>query len=226
MDNVHIHNVVSARGDTFAVQFFPSNDVTIGPNIQIEDIHAGAALSKSVLGSLTNSMPNKIPRACAVTMWTWTDEEQEFYENQIRFEDKEAVHAKCLTTHTACSDSDFDGELLDSILSCDGSTIVKGDGHLMDNMLLYDTFIRHQSPTHRKLADIIRGHKAPDFFPPRAFPGHWANLPLLERFAIPLMMATAAMLMSALYAMWNWRRSQLIHQYAPIGDYKPLAKAK
>merc|ERR1719356_1935353 len=126
MDNVHIHNIVSARGDALAIQFFPSNKVQLGRNVVIEDIHAGAALSKSVLGSLTNSMPNKIPRACAVTIWTWTDEESEFFENTISFEDKDAVKAKCLTTHTQCSDSAFDHEaLLANIEPCDKTTIVK-----------------------------------------------------------------------------------------------------
>merc|ERR1719244_1630542 len=57
----------------------------------------------------------------------------------------DSVRAKCLTTHTPCSDSDFDGEALEHIASCDATTIVKGDGHRMDNRLLYDTFIRHHS---------------------------------------------------------------------------------
>ena len=35
MDNVNIHNIVSARGDALAMQFFPSNEVTIGKNIDI-----------------------------------------------------------------------------------------------------------------------------------------------------------------------------------------------
>merc|ERR1712241_1310710 len=199
MDNVHIHNIVSARGDALAIQFFPSNKVQIGSNVGIEDIHAGAALSKSVLESLPNAMPNKIPRACAVTIWTWTDEESEFYENEISFVDKDSVKAKCLTTHTQCSDSDFDGEAIEHIASCDSTTIVKGDGHSMDNRLLYDTFIRHQSPTHQKLADIMKTHKEPDFFPPRAFPNHWMNQPFYIRYAIPLAVATILMLIAAIY---------------------------
>merc|ERR1712048_532626 len=35
MDNVHIHNIVSARGDALAIQFFPSNEVTIGSKVVI-----------------------------------------------------------------------------------------------------------------------------------------------------------------------------------------------
>merc|ERR1711972_642895 len=77
-------------------------------NVHIEDIHAGAALSKDVLGSLENSMPNKIPRACAITVWTWTDEDQEFYANDISFVDRDAIEARCMTTHTVCDDSDYD----------------------------------------------------------------------------------------------------------------------
>merc|ERR1712154_466651 len=38
MDNVKITNIVSARGDAMAIQLFPSNKVTIGSNIHIEDI--------------------------------------------------------------------------------------------------------------------------------------------------------------------------------------------
>eukprot|EP00486_Rosalina_sp_Unknown_P004769 CAMPEP_0201570246 /NCGR_PEP_ID=MMETSP0190_2-20130828/12401_1 /ASSEMBLY_ACC=CAM_ASM_000263 /TAXON_ID=37353 /ORGANISM="Rosalina sp." /LENGTH=816 /DNA_ID=CAMNT_0047993567 /DNA_START=127 /DNA_END=2574 /DNA_ORIENTATION=- len=69
INNVHIHNIISARGDALAVQFFPSNQVEIGENVLIEDIHAGAHLPKDLLTSLDDSMPNKIPRACAITIW-------------------------------------------------------------------------------------------------------------------------------------------------------------
>jgi len=224
MDNVHIHNIVSARGDALAIQFFPSNKVQIGTNVVIEDIHAGAALSKSVLGSLENSMPNKIPRACAVTIWTWTDEEAEFYANDISFVNKDAVRAKCLTTHTQCSDSDFDGEALEHIASCDASTIVKGDGHSMDNRLLYDTFIRHQSPTHQKLADILKTHKEPDFFPPRAFPNHWSNQPFYVRYAEVLAVSTLLMMVVVVYKVMMRKKAKNM-DYAPISEYEPLTKA-
>ena len=226
MDNVHIHNIVSARGDALAIQFFPSNKVQLGRNVVIEDIHAGAALSKSVLGSLENSMPNKIPRACAVTVWTWTDEESEFYENEITFVDKDSVQAKCLTTHTHCSDSDFDGEVLQNIASCDSSTIVKGDGHSMDNKLLYDTYIRHQSPTHQKLADILKTHKVPDFFPPRAFPNHWSNQPIYVRYAIPLAVATLLMMAAALWkVMSGYNNNSDSSKLETISEYEPLVKS-
>jgi len=224
MDNVHIHNIVSARGDALAIQFFPSNEVTVGSKVVIEDIHAGAALSKSVLGSLTDSMPNKIPRACAVTIWTWTDEESEFYENAISFESKDSVRAKCLTTHTPCSDSDFDGEALEHIASCDATTIVKGEGHSMDNRLLYDTFIRHQSPTHHKLADIIREHKVPDFFPPRAFPEHWTNQPFYVRYTAPIAISTILMMAAVLYKVLS---GYLAASPRPdkSSEYEPLVKS-
>jgi len=223
LDNVHIHNIVSARGDALAIQFFPSNKVTVGSNVVIEDIHAGAALSKAVLGALSNSMPNKIPRACAVTVWSWTDEEADFFQNDISFVDKDAVRAKCLTTHTHCSDSDFDGEALDRIAACDSTTIVKGEGHSMDNRLLYDTFIRHQSPTHQKLADILKTHKEPDFFPPRAFPKHWANQPFYVRYAVALVVSSTMMIVAIGYGLWRRTKNA---DYVPIPEYEPLVKSK
>merc|ERR1712087_800786 len=151
LDNVHIHNIVSARGDALAMQFFPGNQVQIGANVKIEDIHAGAALSKDVLGSLENSMPNKIPRACAITVWTWTDEEQEFYDNEIEFVDVDAVTARCMTTHTPCDDSIYDGEALPmaNVHSFDATTIVREE--MVDNAMLFGEFIAKVSPTHSKL---------------------------------------------------------------------------
>jgi len=224
LDNVHIHNIVSARGDALAIQFFPSNKVTVGSNVVIEDIHAGAALSKAVLGALSNSMPNKIPRACAVTVWSWTDEEADFFQNDISFVDKDAVRAKCLTTHTHCSDSDFDGEALDRIAACDSTTIVKGEGHSMDNRLLYDTFIRHQSPTHQKLADILKTHKEPDFFPPRAFPKHWANQPFYVRYAVALIVSSAMMMATVGYKVYC-SRTETAAKASSVAEYEPLVKS-
>merc|ERR1712083_87563 len=177
-----------------------------------------------VLGSLEKSMPNKVPRACAVTVWSWTDEDAEFYQNEISFVDKDSVVAKCLTTHTACSDSDFDGEALENIQSCDATTIVKGDGHSMDNRLLYDTFIRHQSPTHQKLADILRSHKEPDFFPPRAFPNHWTNQPFYVRYAIALTISSLLMLAAVIYTVIS-RYSSPSPKMESISEYEPLVKS-
>merc|ERR1712087_890254 len=151
LDNVHIHNIVSARGDALAMQFFPGNQVEIGANVKIEDIHAGAALSKDVLGSLDNSMPNKIPRACAITVWKWTDEESEMYANEIEFVDVDAVTARCMTTHTPCDDSIYDGEALPmaNVHSFDATTIVREE--MVDNAMLFGEFIAKVSPTHSKL---------------------------------------------------------------------------
>merc|ERR1719242_355740 len=142
-------------------------------------------------------MPNKIPRACAVTIWTWTDEESEFYENEISFVNKDAVKAKCLTTHTQCSDSDFDGEALEHIASCDASTIVKGDGHSMDNRLLYD------------------------IFPPRAFPNHWSNQPFYVRYAEVLAVSTLLMMVVVVYKVMTRKKAKNM-DYAPISEYEPL----
>lgn len=60
MDGLYIGNVVSARGDAMAMQFFPANDVQLGGDITIQDIHAGAYLDKNVLPALDSNMPNKV----------------------------------------------------------------------------------------------------------------------------------------------------------------------
>jgi len=180
MDNVKITNIVSARGDAMAIQLFPSNKVTIGSNIHIEDIHAGAALDTNAVSALkpSNFLPNKVPRACAITVWTYTDEDNDYTENVVTFEDKEAVNAKCLTMHTYCSDSEFDGEALENVADCDETTMVGPEAQSMNNGEIYGKYIRPLSSTHEKLFAIIEQHPEPDFFPPRAFPkmhGHPAK---------------------------------------------------
>jgi len=145
MDNVAITNIVSARGDAMAIQLFPSNKVKIGSNIVIEDIHAGAALDTNALKALKpkNFLPNKVPRACAITVWTYTDEDSDYTENKVTFVDKDAIHAKCLTMHTDCSDSDFDGEALSSLMDCDDTTVVGAEAHSMNNGEIYGkSFVR------------------------------------------------------------------------------------
>jgi len=220
LDNVHIHNIVSARGDALAMQFFPGNAVEIGANVKIEDIHAGAALSKDVLGSLENSMPNKIPRACAITVWTWTDEEQEFYANDISFVDRDAVSARCMTTHTVCDDSDYDGEALENIAPCSSHTIVKGN---TANELVYEQYIRHISPAHQKLFAILNDHPEPDFYPPRAFPERYAanahNFWMTLSYALAAAVAVLATLYVA-YAKFCRRKT------AKYVDYEPLPNRK
>lgn len=66
MDNIKIENIVSANGDAVGIEFFPSNSIEVGANIDIADIHAGAALKTDILPSLEDAMPNKLPRACAI----------------------------------------------------------------------------------------------------------------------------------------------------------------
>jgi len=173
IDNVIINNIVSARGDAMAIQLFPSNHVHFGSNIQISDIHAGAALDVNAIKALKSSdkfLPNKVPRACAITVWTYTDEDSGYYENKVTFDDVGAVNAKCLTMHTDCSDSDFDGEAVAHILDCDDSTLVDAEAYSMNNKEIYGKYIRPVSETHEKLFAIIEKHPEPDLFPPRAFP--------------------------------------------------------
>jgi len=219
VDNLHIHNIVSARGDALAMQFFPGNNVQIGANVKIEDIHAGAALSKDVLGALDNSMPNKVPRACAITVWTWTDEEQEFYDNAITFVDRDAIDARCLTTHTVCDDSEYDGEALANIAPCTAQTIVKGNMENMANELVYEQYIRHISPVHQKLFAILSAHPEPDFYPPRAFPEMYEHNATSMYLLIA---AVVAVLMMAL-AVAHCQRRRKVQKYV---EYEPLPATK
>jgi len=152
---------------------FPSNHIHFGTNIQISDIHAGAALDVNAIKALKSSdkfLPNKVPRACAITVWTYTDEDSGYYENKVTFDDVGAINAKCLTMHTDCSDSDFDGEAVAHLLDCDDSTLVDSEVYTMNNKDIYGKYIRPVSETHEKLFAIIENHPEPDFFPPRAFP--------------------------------------------------------
>eukprot|EP00488_Nonionellina_sp_1-RS-2012_P000841 TRINITY_DN134_c0_g3_i1.p1 TRINITY_DN134_c0_g3~~TRINITY_DN134_c0_g3_i1.p1 ORF type:complete len:133 (+),score=37.23 TRINITY_DN134_c0_g3_i1:291-689(+) len=110
---------------------------------------------KDLLLSLDDPLPNKIPRACAITQWTWTDVDDGYTENVITFVDKSAINAQCLTMHTSCSDSDYGHETLDAeIKACDETNIVK-DGNT-PNHLIYTNYIRYLSGDHQKLYDIMQ----------------------------------------------------------------------
>jgi len=215
VNNVNINNIVSARGDAMAIQLFPSNHVHFGTNIQISDIHAGAALDKNAISALKSSdkfLPNKVPRACAITVWTYTDEDSGYYENKVTFDDVGAVSAKCLTMHTDCSDSEFDGEAIADLMDCDETTLVGPEAYSMNNKDIYGTFIRPVSETHEKLFAIIENHPEPDFFPPRAFPEmHTSSKSVISiTLWCALIVAAAVMLLSVVFyrnrapmAQWN-----------------------
>eukprot|EP00488_Nonionellina_sp_1-RS-2012_P002187 TRINITY_DN40_c0_g1_i2.p1 TRINITY_DN40_c0_g1~~TRINITY_DN40_c0_g1_i2.p1 ORF type:complete len:189 (-),score=44.74 TRINITY_DN40_c0_g1_i2:357-923(-) len=115
-------------------------------------------------------MPNKIPRACAMSVWTWTDVDHDLTQNIISFKDKSKINAQCLTTHASCSRSDYDEEMLDEIKPCDDSNIVKDES--TPNHLIYAHYIRYLSDAHRLFYTIMQNdHKLPNFHPSRAFPG-------------------------------------------------------
>mmetsp|Transcript_39963 Transcript_39963/g.63972 ORF Transcript_39963/g.63972 Transcript_39963/m.63972 type:complete len:993 (+) Transcript_39963:182-3160(+) len=237
IDNLHIHNIISARGDAFAIQFFPSNQMELGTNIKIEDIHAGAHLPKNLLTALDDSMPNKIPRACAVDVWTWTDEDSEFYTNQISFVDKDSVWAKCLTTHTFCSNSEFDHEaVLTNIKPCDHTTIVKHQADETDeNHLIYDKYIRHLSDAHQKLFAIMQDHKTPNFYPQRVYPNGkpWKQKKVLSVYT--LMVMIASIILFALYKFSTYSKKKVSSDMSSTDgaqkaancddEYEPLIKS-
>eukprot|EP01084_Bolivina_argentea_P098202 176497_1 len=206
MNNIKIQNIVSARGDAFAIQLFPGNQITIGPQIQIADIHAGAHLPKDLLRTLDNSMPNKIPRACAITIWQWTDPDAGFNANEIVFEDKASIEAQCLTTHTLCSDSEYEKEaIMPLIKPCDDTNIVKQQ--TTPNHLIYETYVSHVSDHHMKLFNIMKEkeHQKPhNFFPQRAFPNgdpmaQRATATLLPAAAAALILCAASIVLCAFY---------------------------
>lgn len=234
INNVHIHNIISARGDALAIQFFPSNQIEIGKKIIIEDIHAGAHLPKELLASLDDSMPNKIPRACAITIWTWTDEDSEFYSNEISFVDKDSITAKCLTTHTFCSNSAYDHEaILPNIKPCDKTTIVKEQLDDLDqNHQIYEKYIRHLSPDHEKLFNIMKDHKTPNFYPQRAFPNGnpLKNKNILNIYILYVMIASIV-----LFAAYKFTKINRNEKLLPTAtnttnnndnnEYEPLIKS-
>lgn len=134
-----------------------------------------------------------------------------------------------MTTHTQCSDSDYDGEALDTIHACDASTVVKGDGNFMDNQLIYEKYIRHLSTAHQKLFAIIREHPEPDFFPPRAFPNHWSNQPI----SAAMWALYCSLILIAMFSAYRLTRScccfgrdtNRAKQVQPASEYQPLIKA-
>ena len=223
IDKLKIYNIVSARGDALAMQFFPSNEIIVGKNIIIHDIHAGAALPKDVLLSLDDNMPNKIPRACAVTIWTWTDEDSGFTENQISFVDKEAITAKCLTYHTECSDSDYDKEaLIKQIKECDHTTIVKK--REKDNAIIYKKYISKISDDHRKLLSIMDDHKMPNFYPKRAFPHKYNNKTTFTSIEIVYILIASIVIFAAYKFTRPIKKNKYITQkpQKETNEYEPL----
>ncbi len=80
--------------------------------------------------------------------------------------DKDAVSAKCMTMHTECSDSEFDGEALDvdSIGACDSTTLVAAKAHSMNNADIYSKYISKKSDVHQKLNSLIEGHPESEVF--------------------------------------------------------------
>jgi len=223
MDNVKISNIVSARGDAMAIQLFPSNELQIGANIEISDIHAGSSLNTQSVRDLQphNFLPNKIPRACALTVWTWTDGD-DYVENQIEFVDKNAISAKCITGHTFCSDSDYDAEALQDVGMCDDTTIVGAKAHTMDNGLIYSEFIRPLSAQHEKLFAIAEGHDDTDAMriPKRkasSFGSKVNSLPLQAAMVV----ACAVMILVA--GFYRYRASTEKKMWLDVrGDLQPL----
>eukprot|EP01083_Nonionella_stella_P196255 722277_1 len=230
INNINIHNIISARGDALAIQFFPSNQIEVGENIKITDIHAGAHLPKSLLTALDDSMPNKIPRACAITIWTWTDEEAEFYSNKISFVNKNNVNAKCLTTHTFCSNSAYDHEaVLSQIKPCDQTSIVKNQQ--IENHLIYETYVQHLSKDHKKLFNIMKSHTYPNFYPQRVYPNGPPIKNIKTPYKITLFIMMAVIFMFAVWKIKSFKRNKdkTIEPMADIatdngnnGEYEPL----
>jgi len=223
INNINIHNIISARGDALAIQFFPSNQIEIGENINIQDIHAGAHLPKELLASLDDSMPNKIPRACAVTIWTWTDEESEFYSNQISFVNKDAINVKCMTTHTFCSNSAYDHEsVLANIKPCDRTTIVKDQS--IQNHLIYEKYVRHLSDDHQKLFNIMKDHKYPNFYPQRVYPNGRPSK-ILNIYVLYVMIASIILFAAYKFTKKSTQSKKIPNQPLTDNEYQPLIKS-
>jgi len=103
--NVKISDVISARGDAFGIQIFPSNNLKIGGDILISDIHAGAYITKD---DVTEPyLPNKMPRSCAIDKWQYVDEDNKYYENVVTYDDDINMKASCVTRHTSSCAIDY-----------------------------------------------------------------------------------------------------------------------
>merc|ERR1712176_758262 len=192
-------------------------------NINIQDIHAGAHLPKELLASLDDSMPNKIPRACAVTIWTWTDEESEFYSNQISFVNKDAINVKCMTTHTFCSNSAYDHEsVLANIKPCDRTTIVKDQS--IQNHLIYEKYVRHLSDDHQKLFNIMKDHKYPNFYPQRVYPNGRPSK-ILNIYVLYVMIASIILFAAYKFTKKSTQSKKIPNQPLTDNEYQPLIKS-
>ena len=148
--DINVNNIVSARGDAFGIQFYPSNNIIIDGNINITDIHAGAFLKYNKLPK--ENMPNKVPRGCGIDKFTYFDTDQGYYKNEILFQDIKNINTKCVTFHTECDTSEYDVEWSINVDKCDDSTIVK-ENDIKRGTAYYA--IKELSSLHMRLFDYL-----------------------------------------------------------------------
>ena len=85
--------------------------------ITIRDVHGGAyANSDDVL--LYKARPNKIPRGCAIDMWTYFDEDDDtLQENKVTFKDNSEITGSCISGLVSC-DWTYSTELIETLNEC------------------------------------------------------------------------------------------------------------
>jgi len=98
IDDVKISDILSARGDAHAFRVLGDNKINIG-NVEISDVHAGAHLETNEISA--PYLPNKQPRACALSLWKEN--------NEINYIEQKTISSRCLTMHKECS-SDFEND--------------------------------------------------------------------------------------------------------------------
>jgi len=111
IDNLSINRIISARGDAAGLRLYPGNELILG-TITISDIHAGA-YAKSTDTFLTDEdhLPNKLPRACGIDHWTYSDDDDVTLAlNSITY-DESKISVSCLTYMVGCS-WDYSSELI------------------------------------------------------------------------------------------------------------------
>jgi len=110
IDNLSIRRIISARGDAAGLRLYPGNELTLG-TITISDIHAGAyAKSTDALLSDEDHLPNKVPRACGIDHWTYSnDDDDTLALNSITY-DESKISVSCMTYMAGCS-WDYSAEL-------------------------------------------------------------------------------------------------------------------
>lgn len=97
--NVMIHDLVSARGSSFGLNFYSGNNIEIRKDVHLEldHIHSGAYLDGKEVSHLELALlPNTVPRSCVLDIWTADN-------NHIEIDDDAFLESHCVSGFGSCS---------------------------------------------------------------------------------------------------------------------------